>query len=243
MRRMPSVFVTTVCFIIAGCAAGGFNSVQKLNQITPGMSSEEVISILGQPNSSQMTEDKWVLKYSLHEKWKGNVPYYMVFNKDSKQLETWYENEAEYQRNQAQMQQMMKPLLEAQNSGTAQAGPNDPDLQKWITGNYYSFSSSMVVSAASERSLTLCVNGKFRISSESSYSSNRNSDGTTNWGAANQSGDSGTWAISGNRQSGTITLNYSNGNTQSMKYQVGSEDQVMYFDGVKFAYAGVANCD
>ena len=182
MKRLPGIWIVIFCCIIIGCAAGGFNSVQKLNQITPGMSSEEVIQILGQPNSSQMTDDKWVLKYSLHEKWKGNVPYYMVFNKESKQLETWYENEAEYQRNQAQMEQMLKPLLESQGGGAAPAGPNDPDLQKWITGNYYSFSSSAVVSASSERSLTLCVNGKFRISSESSYSSNRNSDGTTNWG-------------------------------------------------------------
>ena len=87
------------------------------------MSSEEVIQILGQPNSSQMTDDKWVLKYSLHEKWKGNVPYYMVFNKESKQLETWYENEAEYQRNQAQMEQMLKPLLESQGGGAASGRP------------------------------------------------------------------------------------------------------------------------
>ena len=32
------------------------------------------------------------------------------------------------------------------------------------------------------------------------------------------------------------------GKSTALKYQVGSEDQVIYFDGVKYAFAGAASC-
>jgi len=196
----------------------GMNSVQKLNRLSPGMSSEEVQAI--------------------HENWKGFVPYYVVFNKDTRTLESWYADEEEYQRSQARMAETLKPLLEGPAGGgaAAPAGPNDPDLQRWITGNYYSFSSSAVVSAASERSFVLCADGRFRITGEFSASS-------ADWGAASQGGGTGRWTISGDRGSGTITLTYGNGTTKSVRYQVDSQaEQTMFFDQVKFAYAGVANC-
>ncbi|MBI3983196.1 MAG: hypothetical protein HY337_09800 [Gemmatimonadetes bacterium] len=63
------------------------------------------------------------------------------------------------------------------------------------------------------------------------------------WGAASQEGGAGRWTISGDRQSGTITLSYGNGTTKSVRYQVDSQaEQTMLFDGIKFAYAGVAEC-
>jgi len=219
----------------------GMNSVQKLNQLSPGMSSEEVEAILGEPSSSEVTDDKLVQKYTLHENWKGFVPYFMVFDKDSRRLEAWYEDEEGYQRSQEQMGETFRPLLEAgQNQGgtAVPAGPNDPDLQQWITGNYYYFSSSAVVSASSERSLALCANGQFRMSGEFSASE------SGSWGAASQSGNAGAWTISGNRESGTITLSFSGGGTRAVQYRVASQaQQTMYFDNVQFAYAGVATCN
>jgi hypothetical protein len=243
MRHVPNIVVVSACFLVLSCASMGMNSVQKLNQLSPGMSSEEVIKIFGEPKSSQMANGKWILKYTLHENWKGYVPYYIVFDNSTRKLESWYEDEAGYQRLQTQMGELFKPLLQNQGGAATPAGPNDPDLQKWIAGTYYSFTSSMVVSASSERTYVLCGNGKFRITGESSYSGSQGGNGTTGWGSASQSGNSGNWAISGDRQSGTITLSYGNGTTKQVKYRVGSQaDQVMYFDDVKFAFAGAAEC-
>ena len=238
MKRAQVLLAVVAFALTAGCASMGMNSVQKLNRLSPGMSSEEVQAILGEPKSSEVQGDKWILKYTLHENWKGFVPYYVVFNKDTRTLESWYADEEEYQRSQARMAETLKPLLEGPAGGgaAAPAGPNDPDLQRWITGNYYSFSSSAVVSAASERSFVLCADGRFRITGEFSASS-------ADWGAASQGGGTGRWTISGDRGSGTITLTYGNGTTKSVRYQVDSQaEQTMFFDQVKFAYAGVANC-
>lgn len=249
MQRRVGLAVMGTFLLTAGCAAMGMNSVEKLQQLSPGMSSDEVVEVLGEPKSSQMTEDKWILSYTLHENWKGFVPYFVVFDKDSRRLEAWYEDEEGYQRSQAQMGETFAPVLEAGNEAAgnqagggaapaAPAGPNDPVLQLWITGNYYYFSSSQVVSASSERSFVLCADGRYRMTGEFSASGTN-----AGWGAASQGGSSGRWIISGDRQSGTITLTGGGGTTASIRYQVASkEEQTMYFDQVMFAYAGVADC-
>ena len=249
MKRNHGLSVLGTLLVTAGCAAMGMNSVQKLQQLSPGMSSDQVVEILGEPESSQMTEDKWVLNYTLHENWKGFVPYFVVFDKDTRRLEAWFEDEEGYQRAQAQMGETFAPVLEAGNEAggnpaggsaapAAPAGPNDPVLQLWITGNYYYFSSSQVVSASSERSFVLCSDGRYRMTGEFSASGTN-----AGWGAASQGGNSGRWTISGDRQSGVITLTGGGGTTSSIRYQVASqEEQTMYFDQVMFAYAGVANC-
>ena len=69
--------------------------------------------ILGEPKSSELREDKWIVRYTLHQNWKGFVPYYFVFDKDTRRLEAWYEDEAEYQRMQAQLGETFKPLTDA----------------------------------------------------------------------------------------------------------------------------------
>jgi hypothetical protein len=235
--------------VLSGCASMGMNSVEKLQQLAPGMTDAEVQEILGDPSSSQMTEDKWVLKYTLHQNWKGFVPYFVVFDKDTRRLEAWFEDEEGYQQAQAQMGETFKPLLEGAGGGgggggtATPAGPNDPDLQRWITGNYYFFSSSQVVSASSERSLVLCTDGRFRMQGEFSASGFQDSGGNTDWGAASRSGSGGRWTISGTRESGTITLSFGDGTTRNISYRVGSQaEQTMYFGGTLFAYAGIADC-
>jgi len=244
VKRFKKV-VLAFLFLSLGCASLGMNSVQRLNQLSPGMTSDEVVEILGEPQSSEMTADNWVLKYTLHENWKGHVPYFIVFDKETRKLLAWHEDEEGYQRNQQQLGETFQPLLEGQNQGgtATPVGPNDPELQRWITGNYYSFSSSAVVSASSERSLTLCVNGQFRAAGEFSASGNRDSGGNTDWGAASQGGEAGAWTISGDRQAGTITLSYPDGSTRNVQYRVGSQqEQTMYFDDRQYAYAGEAVC-
>lgn len=243
MHRMRHVLVAAVVCGSSACASVGMNSVQRVNQLSVGMDSSQVVAILGDPSSAQVKDGQMVLKYTLHQNWKGFVPYYFVFDGDTRRLVSWYEDEAEYQRNQQQIAQAVAPLLEQQQQqqaaggAAAPAGPNDADLQRWITGTFYYFSSSAVVSASSERSFVLCVDGQFRITGEF------HAAGSGAWGAASQSGNAGRWTISGDRQSGTITLSFAGGGTRNVAYRVGSkEEQTMYFDGVLFAYAGVAEC-
>lgn len=254
MRRGVGAILMGAVLLSSGCAAMGMNSVQKLQQLSPGMTDTQVREILGDPKSSEMAGEKWVLKYTLHENWKGFVPYFVVFDGGTRRLEGWFEDEEGYQQMQAEMGETFKPLLESGNQaagggaapaggGAAPAGPNDPDLQRWITGNYYYFSSSMVVAASSERSIHLCTDGRFRMYGEFSASSFRDSAGNNDWGAASQSGGGGRWTISGDRQSGTITMRFGDGSTRSIPYRVGSQqEQTMYFGETMFAYAGVANC-
>ena len=123
MKRAQVLLAVVAFALTAGCASMGMNSVQKLNRLSPGMSSEEVQAILGEPKSSEVQGDKWILKYTLHENWKGFVPYYVVFNKDTRTLESWYADEEEYQRSQARMAETLKPLLEGQAGGGAAAPP------------------------------------------------------------------------------------------------------------------------
>lgn len=230
---------------VTGCASVGMNSVQKVNQLSPGMDQQQVVEVLGDASSSEVRDGKLVLKYTLHQNWKGFVPYYFVFDADTKRLETWYEDEEEYQRMQQQMAAAMAPVTEGQQQGgggtaaaaAAPAGPNDPTLQLWIAGTYYYFSSSAVVSASSERSFVLCADGQFRITGEFSAAQ------SGAWGAASQGGNAGRWTISGDRQSGTIALSFAGGGSRNVSYRVASKaEQTMAFDGVVFAYAGVAEC-
>lgn len=239
MKRVQSVVVVAALCAGAACASMGMNTVKKLNQLSVGMESEQVTEILGEPKTTEVRGDQLVLKYTLHENWKGFVPYYFVFDNDTKRLVSWYADEEEYQRNQQQMAEALKPVLEGQQQAgaAAPAGPNDPELQRWITGNYYSYTSSAVVSASSERSFVLCVDGRFRITGEFSASE------AGAWGAVSQSGNSGRWTIAGDRQAGTITLAFAGGTTKSVSYRVASQaEQTMHFDGILFAYAGVAEC-
>ena len=71
------------------------------------MSTTQVKGILGDAESTQFVNNKWVWKYSLHQEYKGFVPYYLVFGKKSKQLEEWYADENEYYRQQSLWLQSM----------------------------------------------------------------------------------------------------------------------------------------
>lgn len=107
--RMVSLAVSLL--VVSGCAGtgGGFGSISKTNQLMPGMSPNDVKTILGEPSQSRFVADKWVWKYSLHQYWKGFVPYYLMFSKENSKLQEWYADEAEYQRQQQLWLQAMPP--------------------------------------------------------------------------------------------------------------------------------------
>lgn len=101
-RSIGGIALVFFFVFLFGCAGtgGGFGSVSKTNQLTPGMTSVQVKAILGEPSQTQFIDNKWIWKYSLHEPWKGYIPYYLVFGLESKTLERWYADEAEYVRQQ-----------------------------------------------------------------------------------------------------------------------------------------------
>lgn len=92
MRNFTTPCVLLMSLMLTAC----FTQVGTTNQLAPGMSAAQVRSQMGEPSQTQFVADKWVWKYSLHQPWKGFIPYYLVFGKDSQQLEGWVANEAEY---------------------------------------------------------------------------------------------------------------------------------------------------
>ncbi len=96
LRRLIGISVSLILF--TGCA--GLGSVKKTNDLIPGMDIREVKRIMGEPSQTQFIANKFVLKYNLHQYFKGWVPYYLAFDRDTLKLETWYADEAEYYRDQ-----------------------------------------------------------------------------------------------------------------------------------------------
>jgi len=119
-------------------------------------------------------------------------------------------------------------------------GATDSLLMAYFAGEYYAYSSGSTIygGAGTERKVTLCADGLYRDSTEFSAS------GTGQWGAANAQGSGAArWAIQGDKTQGTITVTYANGRTKRFNYRIVSkQDQTISFDGVTFAYAGVAKC-
>lgn len=96
MRNQIYLFVLAI--FLSGCATLG--TVKNTNDLTPGMTIPEAKKIMGQPSQTQFIGNKIVLKYNLHQYFKGWVPYYLAFDKDTKKLEAWFADEQEYYRNQ-----------------------------------------------------------------------------------------------------------------------------------------------
>jgi hypothetical protein len=130
-----------------------------------------------------------------------------------------------------------------QASGNAVASaPNDLDLRRQMAGSYFSFSGGGYGSSGgTARGLTLCPDGTFSRSSESSYSGDLSGGGS--WGAASQGGSDGKWIISGNKLRGTITLFSRDGSRHSFNFEDCSHEigGCFYFDGIKYGW-GAPNC-
>jgi outer membrane protein assembly factor BamE (lipoprotein component of BamABCDE complex) len=105
MTKIWWVIALTVGALITGCTT----KVTRTNQLYPGMQPEQVKEVLGEPSQTQFISNKWIWKYSLHEPWKGFIPYYLAFSKENPTLEGWYANEQEYHRQQQLWMQAMPP--------------------------------------------------------------------------------------------------------------------------------------
>lgn len=83
--------------VLYGCVTSTLSLTKGLK---PGMTQQQVQSVLGEPLSTERVAGRLVWRYELHEPWKGNVPTYLVFSPSSNTLDAWYLDRAEYERNQ-----------------------------------------------------------------------------------------------------------------------------------------------
>lgn len=135
--------------------------------------------------------------------------------------------------------QFSKPTVTSGERGKS-SGTGSNDLMSYFTGTYFSYTGGGVTSGGTERRFVICTNGQFYFTSESSYSAGA---GTENaWGAASQSGEAGTWDISGDKNSGEIMLTYTNGNTEVVNYRV-CGDGCINFNQIQYAYEKTAECE
>ena len=82
--------------------------IKKLNQLDRGMNQAQVRQILGEPKQKELKAGRTVLKFSLHEWWRGWKPVFLVFD-DSETLIEWYVNEEEYMGMQKLWMNALKP--------------------------------------------------------------------------------------------------------------------------------------
>ncbi len=224
-------FVLLYAVALVGCAAGGFNSAQRTAQLSPGMSYQEVVALLGEPSASASQNGRRTVTFWLHEAWRGNVPYDLVFTGQPERLDSWGENEAEYAASQERLGEVAQ-ALEASGAAGAQsaapAGPNDPELQSQIAGRWWGYAGS------TERTLGLCADGTYYTSRESSYSGTSSDAGGNEvmaWGAASRGNGEGRWTISGSAQSGSIHVQNSDGGSGNITYQSINDPGCLSIDG------------
>jgi uncharacterized membrane protein YgcG len=128
MFRLRIIILFALGVFLSGCATGGtnmgFDTVKKTAQLRPGMMFPEVVKILGKPKSSVFIEDEWQVNYTLHQYWKGWVPYVFVFDKNTQRLKSWKADEEAYQKNQEMWMEIARSLEQQQASGggTQQSG-------------------------------------------------------------------------------------------------------------------------
>lgn len=78
-----------------------YTNVRVTKSLTPGMSMSQVRTVMGgDPVSTSFTGEKIVWHYTLARPFVGNIPYALVFNKETEQIEGWAANEEEFRRNQ-----------------------------------------------------------------------------------------------------------------------------------------------
>ncbi len=100
-----------------------------------------------------------------------------------------------------------------------------PELMSHFAGKWTTFTTN------TSTDIYLYPNGIYSEYYEASYSGNFQDGGTNtgNWGASNQSNDTGKWTIKGNREKGTIIINMPNGDQSVVEYQVHIENGQTYY--------------
>ena len=146
------------------------------------------------------------------------------------------------------------PTLKARTEAVAHSvsftAPKMPKGAEALAGHYeYSFYSP-TGGYSRQSKITLCSNGRFSKGGEMAGSGQVGSQAPTNWGAATNHNNGGTWNSQGDALQGTITLNYGNGQSETLEYRVSQDpqDRSGYGAGVtigstKYQKTGYGNCN
>jgi len=137
--------------------------------------------------------------------------------------------------------EMKKGSKKGKKGKKGKAG-GDPNLVQNFAGKYWGYSG--VSGGGTERNWAFCPNGSYFEKSESSYSgseSDQYGNETMNWGSVGGNSGDGTWSINGTSQSGTITIEHSNGNTYEVQYQAIDNQGCYKFDGTQLCRTGPCN--
>lgn len=94
---MKNIFLLSIVISLGGCA---FGSIARVNDLSPGMTVEQVKDELGNPDGSEFINGHLVLNYSLHKWWTGYIPHYLFFRHGK--LVSWVKNMDEYYAKQKQ---------------------------------------------------------------------------------------------------------------------------------------------
>jgi len=146
------------------------------------------------------------------------------------------------------------PVLKARTEAVAQSvsftAPKMPKGAEVLAGRYEFIYVSPAGGYSREAKITLCSDGRFSKGGEMSGSGKLGYEAPTNWGAATSHNNGGTWSSQGDATQGTIILNYSNGQSETLRYQVSQDpkDRSAYGFGVtigttKYQKAGPGNCN
>ncbi len=244
------IVAVATTLILSGCSnmkTLKLDSIQLTNQLQPGMTYTEVESLMGKPKSTQIVGEQLIARWNLQEKWKGYIPYDLVFNAADKTLISWSENQQAYEQRQEQWIMVADELekTDLANSASSGTGPsssfeNDPELMNYYVGSYYSFNAvGGGQTGGTERKLSLCPDGKYYSNSESGYSGDAGTGGA--WGTASQGGGGGTWKITGSKTAGTISFTNASGKVTTYKYE-SCGNGCYYLGSIKYAYAGKPEC-
>ncbi|MCD6200233.1 MAG: hypothetical protein J7K46_00320 [Bacteroidales bacterium] len=178
--------VLGILLLSAGCGSSNMslNSAKKTNDLKPGMTYDEVVSILGKPKSSRFENSRWINRWVLQEMWVGYVPYDMVFDPQTKKLLSWSRNEKDFQKKQENLKAVVDAVEEVNSqSGEGNAavnGPNDVNLQRQFAIKLYRFSAvGGGQTGGTETVFNLCPNGTFYKTGETGYSGE-------GWGSASR---------------------------------------------------------
>lgn len=89
--------VLFVCAVVFLCSCSYYTSVGVTKNLAPGMSAQQVRAVMqGDPQQTSFMGNRWVWKYWLADFGKGNVPHYLIFDRETQTLQGWAANEAEF---------------------------------------------------------------------------------------------------------------------------------------------------
>jgi hypothetical protein len=146
------------------------------------------------------------------------------------------------------------PTLKARTEALAQSvsftAPKMPKGADVLAGRYEFFYISPNGGYSRQSKIILCSDGRFSKGGEMAGSGKFGSETPTNWGAATNHNNDGTWSSQGDALAGTITLTYGSGQSEILEYRVSQDpkDRSVHGPGVtigstKYQKTGPGTCN